>query len=121
MENFEDKSALSILNSIAERSEETKDLVQALDKKVDLHIQRTQLEFERINELDARQNELLDKHIEGVNTLKKWCDSHERANEKRLSKLEAPRKWLQMTKDGLLWISAVAGAILVLAKFLHFF
>lgn len=121
MANFEDKDIILLLNSIASDGRETRSAVQALDKKVDLHIQKTELELKNINKLDEQQNDLLDKHIEGVNTLKKWCDTHEKANEKRFSKLEAPRKWLKMTKDGLLWISAVAGAILVIAKFFHMF
>lgn len=122
MPNSENDDFLATtLATVLRKQDQTMDLMQSMDKKVDLHIQKTELEFQRINALDEQQNELLDKHIEGVNTLKKWCDTHERANDRRFEVLERPRKWLKMTKEILMWLSAVAGAILMLAKFFNLF
>lgn len=122
MPNSENDDFLATtLATVLKKQDQAMDLMQTIDKKVDLHIQKTELKFEQIHNLDEQQNLLLDKHIEGVNTLKKWCDSHERANDRRFEVLERPRKWLKMTKEILMWMSAVAGALLVIAKFLNLF
>jgi hypothetical protein len=85
---------LGMLRGISDKQLEMQLSVVELDKKVDLHIQKTEFELSKINELDRIQNELLDQHIEGVNTLKKWCDQHEEQNRFRFEKLEEPRKFV---------------------------
>jgi len=46
---------LNLLNKIQEQSKETQNTVIDLDKKVDLHIQKTEYELSRINALDEEQ------------------------------------------------------------------
>lgn len=118
MPNSDDKETLLLLRSISDKADQTREMVSSIDKKLELHIQKTEYELKNIHELDGRQNELLDEHIKGVNTLKEWCDDHERANQERFQRLEQPRKWLEMTKQIVLWIGSVAGA---LAAIIHFF
>ena len=108
---------LEMLNKIAEKAEETQNCVNQLDKKVDLHIQKTQYELEKINKLDEEQNRILDKHIEGVNTLKKMYSTHEEENNTRFEALEAPRKWLSTTMKIILTVGGVVGAILGVVKY----
>lgn len=85
--------------------------ITGLDKKVDLHIQKTEYELEAIHKQDEVQNQLLDQHIEGVKTLKRWCDDHVQENEKRFSKLEEPRKFLRTVGRILVYLGAIGGAV----------
>lgn len=92
-----------------------------LDKKVDLHVQRTEYELKSIHEQDAIQNKLLDQHIEGVNTLKRIYDAHDASNNARFSELEKPRQYLKTTTKLLLWLGGIGTAamgILELVKWL---
>lgn len=119
--NAKDDLMYGLLQQAVQKMDGVRDDVSKLDKKLDLHIQKTEFELSRINELDETQNQLLDQHIQGVNTLKRWCDDHEKMNNARFVRLEEPRKWLKTTKNGILWISAVAGALTVIAKFIGMF
>lgn len=107
---------------LADKHDETQRSVSNLDKNLSLHIQKTELELKKINELDEIQNKLLDQHIEGVNTLKRWADGHEAANrlefEKLRTKQEAPKKWFQTTVKILVALGAVAGAIAALKPYI---
>jgi hypothetical protein len=113
---------LEALNDMKSLVRETHTHLISLDKKVDLHIQKTELELQRINELDQTQNALLDKHIEGVNTLKKWCDQHASDNDKKFEVLAAqmnsPKKWAQTTVKIVVTLGAVAGALAALKPYL---
>ncbi len=88
---------LDLLNDIRTDQKETRKCVDNLDKKVVLHIQKTEFELQAINKLDEHQNELLGEHIKGVNTLKTWCDEHAQQNDIRFDKLEAPGNWVKGT------------------------
>lgn len=90
---------------------QTFDKINELDKKVDLHIQKTEFELQKINELDQRQNQLIDEHIEGVNTLKSWLSEHEKKDDERFATAAAPKKWMDMTLKvvGALGTLAAAG------------
>lgn len=91
-----------------------------LDKKVDLHIQKTEYELKNIHEQDAVQNKLLDQHIEGVNTLKKMFERHDKEDRERFAKLEEPRKFIKTVTRIVLWTggigTAVMGVLELLAK-----
>lgn len=82
-----------------------------LDKKVDLHIQKTEYELKAINHQDEVQNKLLEEHIEGVNTLKKIHEEHVKENNTRFSKLEAPRKFIKSATRLLLWAGGIGASI----------
>ena len=79
--------------------------VGALDKKLDLHVQKMDYELSGIRVMDEQQNKLIDQHIEGVKTLRSIFEAHEKVDEKhfqdmssvlsaRITVLEAPRKWI---------------------------
>ncbi len=61
------------LKHIASNQEATTRCIAKLEKKIDLHIQRTEYELKAINALDEQQNKLIDQHIEGVS--KRSCGS----------------------------------------------
>lgn len=71
-----DKNEKSILTDIYREVGETKVTLDSVSKKLDNHVEYANSELKRINELDAQQNFLLDKHIEGVNTLKEMHLAH---------------------------------------------
>jgi hypothetical protein len=110
-----------LLNKISEQVTEQTKVMAKLDKKVDLNIQKVQYELEKIHVMDAEQNKLLDAHIEGVKTLKKMHDDHLEESDTRFEKLEAPRKWLKMTKNIILVVGALAVAMLGIIKLLEIF
>jgi septal ring factor EnvC (AmiA/AmiB activator) len=92
-----------------------------LDKKVDLHIQKTELDLKAIHKLDEQQNALIDKHIEGVNTLKKMHETHLKESNKRFQEIEAPKKWFSITWKIVLGIGALAATGLTIARILEMF
>ena len=108
---------LELLNDIKAKQEDTQESVVKLDKKVDLHIQKTEFELSAINRLDEHQNQLLDEHIAGVKTLKELYEQHEVEDERRFAAIEAPkptRIWLDVTLKGIGLLSTIAGFIYVL-------
>jgi len=121
MSRNEDDEIIKLLRRISDSSDVMQENIVSLDKKVDLHIQRTEYELKRINELDEHQNRLLDQHIEGVNTLKKWCDQHEQANRERFEMLEEPAKWIKTTVKIAMALGGLATAILTVGKLLKWF
>jgi len=112
---------LNLLNKIQEQSKETQNTVIDLDKKVDLHIQKTEYELSRINALDEEQNQLIDEHIAGVKTLKGIYEEHKKENDVRFQALEEPRKvfaWL-FKATGI--VGVICGAIFGAIKLIAFF
>lgn len=110
-----------MLNEQAESRHENTVAFANLDKKVDLHIQRMEFELDRINKQDEVQNFLLDKHIEGVNTLKRIHDSHVLAVNARFAKIEEPSKWRSQSAKLVLKVGAIATALAaILALFKSF-
>lgn len=91
-----------------------------LDKKVDLHIQRTEYELKNIHEQDAIQNKLLDQHIEGVNTLKRIYDAHDASNNTRFEKLEKPREWIKTTTRIIIWLGGIGTAVVAVVEMIRF-
>lgn len=107
-----------LLHKISDQVSEQSKVIAKLDKKVDLNIQQVQYELEKIHRLDEQQNELIDKHIEGVNTLKDMQVAHVAEAEIRFAKLEEPRKWIQTTKKLILTAGALAATAFTILKLL---
>lgn len=116
---------LSLLKSIDAGSCKTHESLANLDKKLDLHIQKTEFELTRVREQDEHQNRLLGEHIAGVNTLRELLEAHDKKDEAKFAKLEAPRKWWNMTKKMafklVISLGAIAGSVAGLAKFFRWF
>lgn len=93
-----------------EHRAETASSFSLLDKKVDLHIQKTEYELARINDQDEIQNKLLDQHIEGVNTLKKMFEVHEQQDIARFQKIEEPRRAIKYVTKLTLWLGGLGTA-----------
>ena len=101
----------------------------ALDKKLDMHVQKMDYELSGIRSMDEQQNKLIDQHIEGVKTLRSIFEAHEKIDEKhfqdisgalsaRLTILEAPRKWIW---QGFKYISMFGAGAASLAGFFELF
>jgi len=95
-----------------EHRSETSKSFSELDKKVDLHIQKTEYELKAINEQDEIQNRLLDQHIEGVNTLKMIHEEHVKENNLRFSQLEKPREFIKTATRAVLWLGGIGTALI---------
>lgn len=108
-----------LLNKLLDKAEDSTIKLANLDKKIDLHIQKTEYELQRINEMDEVQNRLLDEHISGVNTLKDIHVLYAKATDARLEVLETPRKWIQNSFKILIVIGAISGAIAGITKLLN--
>lgn len=109
------------------RSETSKSFAE-LDKKVDLHIQKTEYELKRINDQDEIQNQLLDQHIEGVNMLRKIHEAHvsdnekqEERNDSRFKKLEEPRRFIKTGTKVVVWLGGLGTATMGIVKILSWF
>lgn len=90
---------------------ETNSAILQLDKKLDLHIQKTSYELKLINDQDEIQNKLLDAHIAGVNTLKMIHEEHVKENETRFKSLEEPRKFLKTATKVVVWLGSLGVAV----------
>lgn len=105
------------------------------DKKLDLHIQKTEYELQAIRELDRIQNEQLEEHIQGVKQAHRRNDllektlraeifgegspNPEKSLKGRVEALEAPRKWFKDSKKMLLGAGTVAAAIYGIVKLIQ--
>lgn len=111
-----------VLERLENKIDETQRSMLHLDKKQDLFIQKMEYELRNINNQDKIQNELLDQHIEGVNTLKAMHFNHVKATSERFEKVEAPSKWFRFTRKGLVALGTIATALAgIIALFNHFF
>lgn len=88
-----------------------------LDKKLDLHVQKTDFQFRRLSELDEQQNRLIDQHIEGVRTLKKIVEQNKESAEARIKELEKPTAFLQTAWGLLLKLGLFAGTAAAIGAF----
>lgn len=115
MSDYSHDHIMEQLERVLEKQEETRGCVTKLDKKIDLHIQKTELELEHIRELDTKQNELLDDHAKRSDRLEK--DNHLREMalrtdfEQRFQTIEKPREWIKITGKVLFWAASFAGAV----------
>ena len=110
----------ALLSKQIEHAEKTHTQMSGIDKKLDLHIQKTEYELEAINRLDHEQNEQLRLHIEGVQTLKSLYDNHREESQARLSSLENPRIAFALIKKWILGLGALAAAGLAILKFFEY-
>ena len=124
-----DKDNSSMLADIYREVGETKVTVEAVSKKLDSHVDATAVELRRINDLDNEQNRILDKHIEGVNTLKDMHVAHriemiaqldimkqtlelqKAESEARIEAIEKPFEFVKYAGKVLVWVGTAAGAI----------
>ena len=98
------------------RLDENSNMLAAMDKKMDLHIQETKFQFKAIQELDEIQNAILDEHhkrsdrLAEDNALREAALRQEMEKQKtRIEKLEAPGKWWETTKKWFMRLGALAG------------
>lgn len=87
-----------------------------LDKKLDLDIQAINFQLKSINKLDDHQNQLIDEHIEGVNTLKNMYALLKEEHDSRLKALEEPKKFRDHLKKDLKYWLTIAGLVVALVS-----
>jgi hypothetical protein len=102
---------LGELKRISDKQDATNNTVALMDKRLELHAQKTDLELRRIVDLDNAQNKLLDQHILGVNTLKQIHDQSVREFDLRMIALEEPKKLIKLAAQIFVGLGGVAGAI----------
>jgi ParB-like chromosome segregation protein Spo0J len=119
-----------LIARMLDKLDKTHEVVICLDKKLDLHVLRTEQEFEAIRALDAHQNELLAEHskrsdrLEADNklreaALRKEVSEKVQAIDERISVLETPWKWVLTTKKGIIWLAALATAVAGIIEFIR--
>lgn len=101
-----------------EFAKQTTEGISKLDKKMELHVQKTDYELENIHRTDEAQNEILKEHVEGVNTLKKIQETYKEKTDKRLNKIERPFVWLKDTWKLLIALGTASAAIYAAIKWL---
>lgn len=122
-----DDEILSLLSKMIDEQRdhrsETATSFSSLDKRLELHIQKTEYELSRINDQDEVQNKLLDQHIEGVNTLKAMHMTHIEENNKQfgqvdqeIEKLKEPKKVVTAVIKTVLLSGAVVTALFGILK-----
>lgn len=125
-----------LLTEIYREVGETKATMKSVEKRVEDHIGFSSEEFKKIHELDTEQNRILDKHIEGVNTLKEMYIAHRVETieqiqllkdslkvqrdeaSARIEALEKPYDLLKFAGKVVVAVGAVAGAIVAIAQLL---
>jgi hypothetical protein len=135
----EDSKNSSMLANIYREVGESKVTLQNVDNKLDSHIQETKEELRRINALDDEQNRILDKHIEGVNTLKDMhlahrietieqiqllkesLDVQKDEAAKRIEALEKPHELIKYIGKVIMWVGSIAVAIAGIVQLLKSF
>lgn len=107
-----------MLERIMNHMKENGNMLSAMDKKLDLHIQETKYEFKAIRDLDVLQNAILEEHHKRSDRLAQDNALREEAlrkdltaQEKRIEVLEAPQRWLATTKKWLIGAGAAGGAL----------
>lgn len=107
---------LDKVNEVNERTIRMEEKVIGIEKDVDM-----------IKEEDAEQNRLIAEHIAGVktNTQRLELEKETRiqkqaALKERIDSLEEIPKFFNSLKKVLLYLAAIAGAVLTITKFLHF-
>lgn len=110
------KAILLGLKEVAQKVDSQHDHLLAIDKKIDLHIQKTEYELGAINALDEHQNTLLDEHIRGVRTLEKMLEAHERKDMDMWVKVTAPQTWWIQTVKLIGQASVIAGFVFLILR-----
>ena len=116
MNQYTDYNNDPLLERILRQSEETQKAVVALDKKIDLHIQKTEIELEHIGNLDEEQNRILDEHQKRCTEIEKDNILREqglRADfEKRFQEVERPQIWIKTTLKYAIILGSMVSATL---------
>lgn len=68
-----------MMKKLLDQSEETQKTVISFDKKLDLHIQKTELQLEQIHKLDEKQNAILEEHHKRSDALARDNELRERS------------------------------------------
>ena len=115
-----------LLNKILKQTEKTQECIVGLDKKLDLHVQKTDIELKHISELDREQNRILEEHhnrsiqLEKDNILREQglrqefdqkIESGKEEIESRLVAIESPGKWLSTTLKLIFKVGLGAGTV----------
>ena len=124
---------ISLLKAISDKQDQAKEASSGLDKKLDLHIQKTDYRFEMLEKLDAEQNAILAEHSQRSTELQRDNDLREKrlrmeilgegsphpekSLKGRVDKLEEPGKWATRTFKLLLAIGAASSALFAIMKF----
>lgn len=110
------KLMLEGIHGVTRSQADIRDSLTKVESKLDLHIQKTEYELEKINELDDHQNRLLDEHIQGVRTLKEMHMLQQEYVDKRFDEVEAPKKALKLISKWIIGAGAVAGATFAILR-----
>ena len=115
-------------NNTNKKIDETIDHVVELDKKIDLHIQKTEYELLSISKLDMQQNELLAEHSQRSTELKRDNDLKEmsikaelRLIEERIEQLEKPAELLKSIRNIIVYLGSVGTALYAISKIFGWF
>lgn len=109
----------TILRQLTEGIQELKELSVAIDKKVDLSVQKLEFELQQVKRTDDEQNRILAEHIKGVNTLRELYENHKAETHKRLEKLEEKEKFWKYIKSGILFIGSVVAMFWAILQIIH--
>ena len=119
---------LELLKEIKDKQDESKKLVLNLDKKLELHVQKTELELVSINKLDKQQNELLEDHMRRTELLEKSLDQHRFENfrtkeelHKKIEKANKPMEYIKVFGTVILWLGGLAGSAFAIGRFFEVF
>lgn len=113
-----------LLERIMDRLNENTDMLAAVDKKLDLHVQEAKYEFKAIRDLDVLQNAILEEHHKRSDRLAEDNALREASLRKeielsnaRIARLEQPSpssQWWSITKKWLLIGGSIATAAVAL-------
>lgn len=126
-----------LVESAVEKLDVLGSRIEGLDKKLDLHIQKTEFEFQGLKELDSQQNKILEEHHQRSTELKRDNDLKEKELKdlldkkesalkteiagltRRMARVEVPQKFLDWARKIFVWIAAASGAVVAFSAFIH--
>ena len=91
--------------------------VSSMDKKMDLHIQKSEFEFDAIKSTNVRSDRLEQDNILREQGMRKDMGTQS----DRIDSLEKPREWFKMTRKAIIWIGGIAAALFVILRLLDMF
>lgn len=114
----------NLVQSAVDKIDKLTAKVETVDKKLDIHILETKFGFQRVEATDLQQNKILEEHHQRSTELKRDNDLREKDIRKemegmnrRLSRVEEPRKWLATTRSLILWSAGTIGAVVTIGGF----
>jgi hypothetical protein len=121
MDDKNSKFYVNILTKISDQQQEMTSCVKDLDKKLELHIQKTEFELKAINELDTQQNAILSEHVRRSNAIEESCKLRKEELEQRVEVLEQGPKLLKLFIKVCSGLAVVAGAFYGIGHLFGFF